>query len=146
MMYGRGSMFCAFSPLGDARKCSPNVRSKVTPTMGICQQSRCLSRPRTEMPGPALNVAASWGLAGCHDTDDTNHGSGDTHKILWSVKMTGRRCAKLAAFSVANENYGSCISSGNRRLSPGLGSPRARSNLAHPTILLLRLQEAVAGA
>ena len=24
--------------------------------------------------------------------------------ILWSVKMTGRRYAKLAAFSVANEN------------------------------------------
>src|SRR5215470_43921 len=48
-MCGRGSIFCAFSPLGDARKCSPNVRSKVTPTMGICQQSRCLSRPE---PGP----------------------------------------------------------------------------------------------
>ena len=60
--------------------------------------------------------------------------------------MTGRRNAKLAAFSVANENYGSCISSGKRRGPPGLGSPRPRSNLAHATILLLRLHEAVAGA
>src|SRR6516164_2170791 len=32
--------------------------------MGICQQSRCLSRPRTESPGPALNIAASWGACG----------------------------------------------------------------------------------
>jgi hypothetical protein len=32
------------------------------------------------------------------------------------------------------------------KLSPGLGSPRARLNLAHPTILLLRLHEAIAGA
>src|SRR6516162_7836587 len=101
---------------------------------------------RARSPGPALNGAVSWGLARCHDTDDTNHGSGDTHMILWSVKMTGRRNAKLAAFSVVNENYGSCISSGNRRGPPGLGSPRPRSNLAHPTILLLRLHEAVAGA
>ena len=86
------------------------------------------------------------GLARCHDTDDTNHDSGDTHMILWSVKMTCRPNAKLAAFSVANEIYGSCISSGSRRGPPGLGSPRPRSNLAHPTILLLRLHEAVAGA
>jgi hypothetical protein len=102
-------------------------------------------RNRARSPGPAPSSSILGGFARCHDTDDTNHGSGDTHTILWSVKMTGRRNAKLAVFSVANENYGSCISSGNQRGPPGLGSPRPRSNPAHPTILLLRLHEAVAG-
>jgi hypothetical protein len=33
------------------------------------------------------NVALALGLARCHDTDDTNRGSGDTRKIRWVVKM-----------------------------------------------------------
>jgi hypothetical protein len=28
-----------------------------------------------------------WGLARCHDTDDTNRSSGDTRTIRWKVKI-----------------------------------------------------------
>jgi hypothetical protein len=30
---------------------------------------------------------SAWGLARCHDTDDTNRGAGDTRTIRWMVKM-----------------------------------------------------------
>ena len=99
---------------------------------------------------------SAWGLARCHDTDDTNRGFGDTRTIRWMVKiarsetfqmsidwsperrpavrMAVRDCADRAS-SVANEDYGSCPRS---RLEtdyepPAMGSPQpsfTRPNLA----------------
>ena len=84
---------------------------------------------------------SAWGLAQCRDTDDTNCGSGDTRTIRWMVKMArsetfqmsidcprtpaavrmaARDCADRAS-SVAKEDYGSCISLGNRPRAAGCG-------------------------
>src|SRR5215831_5057461 len=63
MMCGRGSIFCAFSPLGDAWKCSPNVRSKVTPTMGFVSKAAACHAPEPS-PEPRACPERSGILAG----------------------------------------------------------------------------------
>ena len=40
---------------------------------------------------------SAWGLAQCHDTDDTNRGSGDTRTIRWMVKMARSETFQMSA-------------------------------------------------
>ena len=97
------------------------------------------------------------GLARCHDTEDTNRDAGDTRTIRWSViialsetfqmSLIGRQ--KDARYrngrhetvqpSVANENYGNCISLGDGSRAPGGDAATVvhPANLPHPSSLLL---------
>jgi hypothetical protein len=61
------------------------------------------------------NVALLQGGARCHDTDDTNRGSGDTRAIRWTVRIALSETFQMSliscpdcASSVANENCGTC--------------------------------------
>jgi hypothetical protein len=94
----------------------------------ICQQSRCVSPHRTKHEARTyLHGAVGWRLARCHDTDDTNHASGDTRTIRWTAKMIGRRTAswqpspsrtRIMAATPLLETDGNCRVS-DRRSGPG---------------------------
>jgi hypothetical protein len=84
--------------------------------------------------------ASAWGLARCHDTDDTNRGSGDTRTIHWTVKMACSETFQMSLIGGPSDVY---RNGGTRLCRPSLLrreretdlKPFTRSTLAHPSII-----------
>ena len=72
---------------------------------------------------------ALGGLRGCHDTDNTNRGSGDTRTIRWMVKMARSETCQMSLICRPNDaRY--------QNGAPAVGSPQlsfTHSTLAHPS-------------
>src|SRR5690242_19876372 len=89
-MYGRGSIFSALRPLGDARDCSPRPVQASSDDV-IYQQGGHASSEHASPPRALRGVML--GLAPPHDTNDTNEVAGDIHTIRWTAKMIGRNAS-----------------------------------------------------